>query len=74
MVEEDQVGFDEAATPAISSTLPVPIRVAGSGLARRCINSATTCAARARHQLAKFGERFFGVKAGECRERCEPRG
>ena len=32
----------EAATPAISSTLPDPISVAGSGLARRCSSSATT--------------------------------
>jgi len=32
----------DAATPAISSTLPAPISVAGSGRARRCMISAAT--------------------------------
>jgi hypothetical protein len=37
VVEEHQIGFDEAATPAISSTLPAPIKRGRIGPRERCM-------------------------------------
>ena len=68
----------EAATPAISSTLPEPTRVAGSRLGAALHQLGSHHAAGARDQLAKLGQRLLGVEAGEptgvtARRRCRGR-
>ena len=63
VIEDDEVGRTEATAPFSSSTLPLPMSVAGSGLWRRCRNSPMTTCPCAGGQLAQLGHRLFGGKS-----------
>ena len=64
-VDDDDVGSSTRASAAISSTLPLPISVAGTGRASGAIWLAMTLRPMARGQPNRFGEPGFGI-AIEC--------
>ena len=61
------VGGIEAAAPAISSSLPLPIRVAGSGRSRCCRNLADDLGPGTVGQSTQLGQRLFGIELGNVR-------
>ena len=55
----------EAAAPAISSNLPFPIKVAGSGRSRRWVNSPAICAPALLASVRSSSSDSSDVKSGE---------